>query len=110
MFGTECFIHIPKQKTRKFDKKAIKGYFGGYCGERDGNRIRVPDKNDVVLSRDVHFKDEIMPEKTSIEIVQTQSTEELCEEDASCIDAGEETETQDIDYLNITLETKVYNL
>ncbi|GBM30301.1 hypothetical protein AVEN_52704-1 [Araneus ventricosus] len=56
------------------------------------------------------FQDEITPEKTSIEIVQTQSSEEVCEEDASCIDVGEETEIQDIDDLNTSLETKVYNL
>ncbi|GBO02219.1 hypothetical protein AVEN_16172-1 [Araneus ventricosus] len=71
IFGTECFIHIPKQKRRKFDKKAIKGYFVSYCGEKDGYCIWVLDKNDV-LSRDVVFKDEIMSEKTSIEIVQSQ--------------------------------------
>ncbi|GBN41567.1 Retrovirus-related Pol polyprotein from transposon TNT 1-94 [Araneus ventricosus] len=68
--GTECFIHIPKQKSRKLDKKAIKGYFVGYCGEKHGYRIWIPDKNDVVLSRDVVFKDEITSEETSIEIVQ----------------------------------------
>ncbi|GBM82162.1 Retrovirus-related Pol polyprotein from transposon TNT 1-94 [Araneus ventricosus] len=38
------------------------------------------------------------------------STEEVCEEHATFIDAGEETETQDIDYLNTSLETEVYNL
>ncbi|GBM60084.1 hypothetical protein AVEN_103433-1 [Araneus ventricosus] len=71
--------------------------------EKDSYRIWVPDKNDVVFSRDTVFKDEIMSEKASIEIVQTQSTEEVCEEDASCIDAGEETEAQNIDDLNTLL-------
>ncbi|GBL89706.1 Retrovirus-related Pol polyprotein from transposon TNT 1-94 [Araneus ventricosus] len=82
-FDTKCFIHIQKKKRMKFDKKAIKGYFVGYCCEKDGYRIWVPDKNDVVLSRDVVFKDEITSEKTSIEIVHTLSTEEVCEEDES---------------------------
>lgn len=27
VFGTKCFIHIPKEKRRKLDKKAFKGYF-----------------------------------------------------------------------------------
>ncbi|GBM57485.1 hypothetical protein AVEN_231194-1 [Araneus ventricosus] len=48
-FGTECFIHIPKQKSGKFDKKAIKGYFVVCCGEKDGYCIWAPDKN-VLLS------------------------------------------------------------
>ncbi|GBM07678.1 hypothetical protein AVEN_228177-1 [Araneus ventricosus] len=69
MFGTECFIHIPKQERRKSDKKAVKDYFVGDCGEKDGYSIWVPDKNDV-SSRHVVFKDEITLEKTSIEIVQ----------------------------------------
>ncbi|GBN14094.1 hypothetical protein AVEN_244343-1 [Araneus ventricosus] len=70
----------------------------------------VPDKNDFVLSRDVVSKDEIMSEETTIEIFQTESTEEVCEEDASCIDAREETDIKNIVDLNTSLKTKVYNL
>ncbi|GBN38378.1 hypothetical protein AVEN_138346-1 [Araneus ventricosus] len=84
IFGTECFIQNPKQIRRKFNKKAIKGYSVGYCGEKDSYHNWVLDRNGM-LSRDVVFKDEITSEKTSIEIVQTRSTEEVCEEDASCI-------------------------
>ncbi|GBN32827.1 hypothetical protein AVEN_94649-1 [Araneus ventricosus] len=72
-----------EQKRRQFDKKDIKGYSVGYC-------------------------DEITSEKISIEIAHTQSTEEVCEEDASCIDAEEETEIQNIDNLNTSLKTKVH--
>lgn len=54
------FVHIPKQKRRKFDRKAIKSYLVGYCGSKDGYRIWIPEKNDViVLSRDVVFKNEL---------------------------------------------------
>ncbi|KAF2889582.1 hypothetical protein ILUMI_16592 [Ignelater luminosus] len=33
-------------------------YLVGYCGDEDGYRVRIPDKNDVVLTRDVIFKNE----------------------------------------------------
>lgn len=39
IFGTECFIHVPKEKRKKGDKKGIKGYFVGYCGDKDGYRV-----------------------------------------------------------------------
>ncbi|GBM62246.1 hypothetical protein AVEN_44042-1 [Araneus ventricosus] len=80
------------------------------CGEKVGYRIWIPDQNDAVLSRGVVFKDEITFEKTSIEIFQTESTEEVCEEDASCIDSGKEAEIQDIGDLNTSLATKMYNM
>ncbi len=58
VFGTECYVHVPNQRRRKLDAKALKGYLVGYCGEKDGYRVYVPEKNDVILSRDVVFKDE----------------------------------------------------
>jgi hypothetical protein len=58
IFGTECFVHIPKQKRKKLDKKAIKGYLVGYCGDKDGYRIWIPERNDVIISRDVLFRSE----------------------------------------------------
>lgn len=59
IFGTQCFVHIPKQKRQKLDAKAIKGYLVGYCGNKDGYRVYIPEKNDIALSRDVIFKDEL---------------------------------------------------
>jgi transposase InsO family protein len=55
VFGTHCYVHIPKQKRKKFDAKGTKGCFVGYCGERDGYRIYIPEQHKVVLSRDVIF-------------------------------------------------------
>ena len=58
IFGTVCYVHVPKQKRQKLDSKALKGYLVGYCGEKEGYRVYVPDKDDVIVSRDVLFKDE----------------------------------------------------
>ena len=39
IFGTDCFIHVPKQRRRKLDPKAIKGFLVGYCDNNDGYRV-----------------------------------------------------------------------
>ena len=59
IFGTECFVHVPKQKRQKLDAKSVKGYLVGYCGDKDGYRVYVPERDDVILSRDVVFLDEL---------------------------------------------------
>jgi len=59
IFGTECFVHIPKQKRQKLDAKSVRGYLVGYCGDKDGYRVYVPKHNDVIISRDVMFKEEV---------------------------------------------------
>ena len=53
IFGTEYFIYIRTEKTRKLDAKASKGYLVGYLNEGKGYRVYVPSARDVVLSRDV---------------------------------------------------------
>lgn len=69
VFGTECFIHIPGEKRKKFDKKAIRGIMVGYVEGCKGYRIYVPSKQDIVLSRDVLFKEEkLAPIETNVEI------------------------------------------
>lgn len=56
VIGSTCFAHIPVQKRRKMDRKAIKGYLVGYDGDE---RYRIWTKEDhrVILSRDVIFKE-----------------------------------------------------
>ena len=58
IFGTECFVHIPKVKRKKWDAKSFKGVMIGYSGEKDGYRVWVPGTNNVYQSHDVRFKDE----------------------------------------------------
>lgn len=53
-----ALVHVPKQKRHKFDKKAKRGYLVGYSGNKDGYRVWLPERNEVVLSRDVVFKKE----------------------------------------------------
>jgi len=55
IFGTLCYVYVPKQKL---DAKAIKGYLVMYCGNKDGYRICLPKRDVVITSRDVVFTDE----------------------------------------------------
>jgi hypothetical protein len=58
IFGTECFMHVPKVKRQKWDPKSIKWLIVGYSGDRDGYRTWVPGTKIVYQSHDVKFKDE----------------------------------------------------
>lgn len=56
IIGSECFAHIPKQKRKKLNKKAIKGKLIGYEND-DGYRIW--DGNKTLRSRDITFQSDI---------------------------------------------------
>src|SRR5271154_7593286 len=65
-----AYVHVPKEKRIKLDSHTRKGILVGYAGT---NQYRVwdPAKNDVIVSRDVIFDDEIvhknLPEVATVE-------------------------------------------
>jgi transposase InsO family protein len=58
VFGTECFVHVPDQKRRKWDPKGQKGVLVGYVENMSSYRVWLPDRDEVVVSHDVTFKGE----------------------------------------------------
>ncbi|GBM33099.1 hypothetical protein AVEN_9640-1 [Araneus ventricosus] len=58
VFGTKCFVHVPKQRRQKLDPKSVAGFFVGYFGEKDGYRVWLKEQNKIILNRDVIFKNE----------------------------------------------------
>lgn len=58
IFGSECYVNIPKQFRTKFDDKAVFGNFVGYVNDKDGYKIWVPSKHRVIKSRNVDFRPE----------------------------------------------------
>ena len=60
IFRTDCYVHVADEKQRKLDAKSEKGILIGYCGEKDGYKIWMPNSNKVVTIRVVIFK-ESMP-------------------------------------------------
>lgn len=55
IFGTQVYVHIPKERRRKWDKKGEKGLLVGYGEDVKGYRIYFPHKNSVDTKRDVVF-------------------------------------------------------
>ena len=54
IIASTCFVHVPKEKRRKMDEKAIKGYLIGYDND-ERYRIYVKEEHKVIVSRDVQF-------------------------------------------------------
>lgn len=57
-FGSEVYIHVPKEKRRKWDSKAERGIFVGYCDDTKGYRVWFPDEQKIGISRDVVFRED----------------------------------------------------
>lgn len=55
IFGSEVFIHVPKEKRAKWDRKAEKGIFIGYAEETKGYPVWNTTKNKVEIAIDVVF-------------------------------------------------------
>lgn len=82
VFGTECYMHVPKQRRLKWDQKSWKGILVGYQGDKDGYRIYFPEHNVVKLSRDVIFKDEqLCSNLVANALTESGSAEEELDED-----------------------------
>lgn len=59
IFGSRVSVLVPKENRLKWDTKNEQGYFLGYGEDTKGFRVYLPDKNKVVIQRDVIF----LPEK-----------------------------------------------
>lgn len=56
IIGSTCYAHVPGERRRKMDMKAIKGYLVGYDGE-ERYRIYVKEDSKIITSRDVKFQE-----------------------------------------------------
>lgn len=77
IFGSEVFVHIPKEKRQKLDPKAVKCVFVGYDNDSKGYRVWNPEANKIQVARDVIF----LLEKsiTMLDFDNTEQTTELDE-------------------------------
>lgn len=58
IFGSKVFTHIPTQQRKKWDSKAEVGVFVGYCDNTKGFRVWQPERNKVIISRDIIFREQ----------------------------------------------------
>ena len=54
-FGSEAWVHVPKERRLKWDVKSKKGIFVGFGENTKGYRIYSPERNVVTIERDVIF-------------------------------------------------------
>lgn len=57
-FGTDCYVHVPKIKRRKWDAKAKNGVFVGYSDDIDGYPIWMKHDNCILRSKNVVLRPE----------------------------------------------------
>lgn len=69
VFGADVFVHIPKEKRRKWNVKARKGIFVGYDDNIKGYRVYIPDDRKIEVSRDVVFKENTKNNDSCVSVV-----------------------------------------
>src|SRR2546430_752125 len=57
ILGCTAYVHVPAEKRIKLDSHTMKGQHIGYCGTNQW-KVWIPDRNEVVISRDVVFDEE----------------------------------------------------
>lgn len=84
-FGTQVFVHIPKQQRRKLDAKAKQCTFVGYDDNVKGYRV-LNENNRVEIARDVRF----VSDESSEAIISTDCGENTAECSENVAECGEE--------------------
>lgn len=75
IIGSTCYAHVPKQRRKKLDRKAIKGILIGYDHD-DGYRIWNPKDGKLIRSRDVILEEKTLLAKKGADVeVDTQNEE-----------------------------------
>ena len=67
VIGSTCYVHVPKSKRSKMDKKAVQGHLVGYDGD-ERYRIYIKEQHKVTLSRDVVFQEKLKNCKRYVEL------------------------------------------
>jgi hypothetical protein len=57
VFGCDAFVHVPKEKRSKLDKKEVKCIFIGYKEGMKGYKLWDPASRKIMYSRDVVFRE-----------------------------------------------------
>ena len=57
VFGSEAFVYVPKQFTKKFDARSKKVMLVGYEGNSSNYRLYNPETRTVTVSRNVVFNE-----------------------------------------------------
>lgn len=72
IFGSVIYVHIPKQKRKKLDKKSVKCVFVGYGDHTNVYRVYNSERRAVEVARDVIFERE---SHTQTEMTQSENNQ-----------------------------------
>lgn len=109
IFGSEVYVHVPKEKRGKLDAKSKKCIFVGYDESQKGYRV-MDESNCIKVARDVKF---LLEEPIAVTIVDERVTNDAIEPEINSDDVSAEnivparintrrpTDLHDIDEKNI---------
>ncbi|GBP86393.1 Retrovirus-related Pol polyprotein from transposon TNT 1-94 [Eumeta japonica] len=111
VFGCEAMVHLPKEKRKKWDPKAQKMIFIGYCENTKGYRFIIRNTRTVIKSRDAVFLEstvkrnyaalELSEKENKTLDIQCKSNEESLMSNQSNEENREETYNSDSSYNTI---------
>jgi hypothetical protein len=65
VFGTDAYIHVPKELCKKWEPKSRKGLFMGYSDSSKAYRIWDVAARKIAESRDILFNESLVPDPAS---------------------------------------------
>jgi hypothetical protein len=84
IFGSDAYVHIPKELRTKLSAKSQKGVFMGYSATSKAYRVWIPASQRIVESRDVIFH-ELPPDQT---VAASQEPPSWLSEDGDAVRVG----------------------
>lgn len=93
IFGTEVYVHIPKEKRKKWDPKGERGIFVGYGETTKGYRIYFPERRMVDIKRDIVF----IKKENEVNGEEIEQQFEEAQENSKMEDQPEKTEERNIE-------------
>jgi hypothetical protein len=76
VFGCDAFVHVPKEKRSKMDKKEVKCIFIGYKEGMKGYKLWDPASRRTMYNRDVVFR-EVRGKSDPEEVVQNENNPDM---------------------------------
>jgi hypothetical protein len=102
IFGSSCYVHVPKDKRKKWDPKGLRGKFVGYSEDIDGYRILMS-SNQIIRSKDVVFEPDRNIVHVNIPIIESSQNNIVENSDAE----NQTTEREEPSYETESLKTRL---
>ncbi|CAH2104034.1 unnamed protein product [Euphydryas editha] len=92
VFGSPVMVHVPKERRKKWDKKAQKMYLVGYPDNVKGFRLYHSESRKITISRDVVVMEDIKNESNMTNILVEEKQPMKSTERLSSLDETEQTQ------------------